>query len=208
MVRDRLRTIVFRIYAYFGTAPARPHYVERASLLVVLAAIFPAVIAYNDPSPRMRHWAVLYIRTPTGPICYHVHHHDVWIFRAAGVPIVAADDPRAVWDHSTQEVHNQRLQDLAREITRRRIILSTRTDTRSLDPGPSRSGHLAVWVVSQQPGVAFDLDTDIRLSNGVRIVVSQDAFVVSTTDGRSISFLENINIDALQRYIDLELRRD
>ncbi|MGF6884960.1 hypothetical protein ABIA39_003465 [Nocardia sp. GAS34] len=72
-------------------------------------------------------------------------------------------------------------------------------------PAIGHAWHPAVLVTGQRPGIAADHDTDIRLSNGLRIVASHDAFVLSTTDGRRLSFLDNVDIDDTHEFLDFTL---
>ncbi|SUE27746.1 Uncharacterised protein [Nocardia farcinica] len=94
-------------------------YRERANLLVVLASLWPAVLAYNDP--RMRGCAVLYIATPCGQVSYHIVDRDLPLFFAVGVPVVRADDPRARWDGSTKGDCHHRLQRAATDLAERTL---------------------------------------------------------------------------------------
>lgn len=83
-------------------------YRERAALVAFLAAVFPAVIASNDPEEP--DWPVIYITTPAGQMTWHLSPGDLDLFQH--VDQVAADDPRAQWDRHTTAEKYQRLEEL------------------------------------------------------------------------------------------------
>ncbi|WP_280426808.1 hypothetical protein [Nocardia carnea] len=125
-------------------------YVERSSMLAVLAAIWPAVLATNDP--EMPGCAILYIATPNGQISYHIHDRDLPIFHAANVEVVAADDPRARWDHSGKEEHNRRLQKTAADLAH-----SCRYSYRWTDTGTGHVLHAYAATASDARILTADL---------------------------------------------------
>lgn len=93
----------------------RPVYRERARLVAVLAALFPAVWAYSDPAAP--EWPVVYVDIPQGQCSWHLSAEDLDLF--GHVPQVAPDDPRARWDGHTTDEKYQRLAGLARASTGR-----------------------------------------------------------------------------------------
>lgn len=86
-------------------------YRERAALVAHLAALYPAVMAYNDT--EVPTWPVVYIDTPRGQLSWHINPLDLDLF--THVTVVAADDSGAVWDAHTTEEKYQRLMDLTRD---------------------------------------------------------------------------------------------
>ncbi len=84
----------------------RGYYLERAYLLALLATFVPAVISYSDAT-RWPSLAVLCLRTPAGRLYWHLNPRDLWLF--PHVPLVPADDPRAIWDHSHKRDHFRRI---------------------------------------------------------------------------------------------------
>ncbi|MFC7344887.1 NUDIX domain-containing protein [Saccharopolyspora griseoalba] len=92
----------------------RELYRERAHLVAVLAAQFPARIAYNDP--REPTLPVLYLDTTAGQVSYHLNPEDVALF--GHVPVVDGDISSAVWDRHNKATALQRLRQLAQLETR------------------------------------------------------------------------------------------
>ncbi|MEV7389595.1 hypothetical protein [Streptomyces sp. NPDC091215] len=73
-------------------------YRERAHLVALLAALYPAHIGYTDPAAI--NWLVVTIETPTGQMSWHIAERDRDLFEHVRlVPSV-----HNVWDgHSTEE---------------------------------------------------------------------------------------------------------
>lgn len=82
-------------------------YRERAQLVALLAALYPATLAYNDPTAP--EWAVVYVDLPTGQASWHVAPADVELFAH-----VHRDDSHE-WDGHTTEEKYQRIAELADE---------------------------------------------------------------------------------------------
>nr|WP_157529412.1 hypothetical protein [Kibdelosporangium sp. MJ126-NF4]CEL23360.1 hypothetical protein [Kibdelosporangium sp. MJ126-NF4]CTQ96904.1 hypothetical protein [Kibdelosporangium sp. MJ126-NF4] len=81
----------------------RELYRERARLVAFLAALYPAVRSSNDPHDDR---TVVYIKTPTGQMSWHIDPADVRLF--AHVPAVPGDDARARWDgHTTDQKYTR-----------------------------------------------------------------------------------------------------
>lgn len=83
-------------------------YTERAHLVAYLAAQHPAVLAYSDPDEP--DWPVITVATPAGQMSWHLSPDDLDL--VAHVPLVSADDPRAVWDGHTTPDKYERLRAL------------------------------------------------------------------------------------------------
>jgi hypothetical protein len=91
----------------------RRAYEDRAVLLAVLAAIYPARLCANDP--EWPDWPVLYIDIPTGQVSWHINPDDTHLFRHAHH--IAPNAPGApVWDGHTREERNDRLTALVRSL--------------------------------------------------------------------------------------------
>ncbi|MBP2703531.1 hypothetical protein JOL79_06925 [Microbispora sp. RL4-1S] len=92
-------------------------YRERARLVAFLAAVFPAVIAYNDEqSPE---WPVVYVDTPCGQLSWHIAERDLYLFEH--VQRVDGGDVRAAWDgHNTGEKYVRLQQLVERTVLRER----------------------------------------------------------------------------------------
>lgn len=91
------------------SAEVRELYRERAHLVAVLAALYPARIAYNDP--REPALPVLYLHTKAGQVSYHLNPDDLDLF--GHVPVV--DGERSVftaWDGHDKATALQRLRRL------------------------------------------------------------------------------------------------
>jgi len=79
-------------------------YRERAHLVAHLASLYPSVLV--ESAPDAPDWAIVYVDLPTGQASWHIATRDLPLF--AGVQVVPADDPRAVWDqHSTAEKYRR-----------------------------------------------------------------------------------------------------
>lgn len=89
-------------------ARVRAAYRDRAQVLAVLAAIYPAVIARNDPEQPT--YPVLYLDTLAGQLSWHIAPEDMPLF--ARVPIVYMHDARARWDGHTTEQKDARMAQL------------------------------------------------------------------------------------------------
>ena len=84
-------------------------YRERAALVAHLAAVYPSVIAYNDPSEP--DWPVIYVDTPQGQLSWHLAKDDLDLF--AHVPVVEPD--AVAWDGHDTPTKYQRLAFLTAE---------------------------------------------------------------------------------------------
>lgn len=93
-------------YEYFNVL-LKDVFTERTRLLAFFTTMNPAVIAYNDKDTP--EWPVLYVKTPTGQMTWHIAAHDMHLLNH--VPIVAKDDERAQWDGHTSEEKYKRLQE-------------------------------------------------------------------------------------------------
>ncbi|MFD6401137.1 hypothetical protein [Nocardia sp. NPDC060249] len=86
------------------TSKARELYNERAALISVLASLFPAAIAYNDPkAPDV---PVIYIDSPCGQLSWHINPAHLRTHFAA-VPTVAPHSIR--WDGASKDVVLERV---------------------------------------------------------------------------------------------------
>jgi hypothetical protein len=75
-------------------------YRERAQLVALLAAIYPASWNYSDPDEP--EWAVVYVGLPTGQASWHVHADDMGLFSHV------RRDNATRWDgHSTEEKYRR-----------------------------------------------------------------------------------------------------
>lgn len=83
-------------------------YRERAHFVALLACRYPSVIAYNDPDEP--DWPIIYIRSPTGQMSWHISPADLDLFRH--VRRVHSEDPAARWDGHTTDDKYQRLVNL------------------------------------------------------------------------------------------------
>jgi hypothetical protein len=71
-------------------------YRERAHLVAHLAAIYPSVIGYSDPTEP--DWAVVYVKTAEGQMSWHISPDDMDLF--GHVP----HGDLVTWDgHTTEE---------------------------------------------------------------------------------------------------------
>lgn len=84
-------------------------YRERAHLVALVAAMYPAVLSYSDPDEP--EWPVLYVRSPAGQLSWHINKDDLDLF--SHVPVVDPDDARAQWDTHTTEEKYRRVAELA-----------------------------------------------------------------------------------------------
>jgi len=94
-------------------------YRERAQLLALLAAHYPAVLA---PAPDVEEpgWQILYLDLAGRQCSWHIAPADAAV--VATVPQVDADDPRAAWDgHSTEEKY-RRIAERIGEMWRQRAV--------------------------------------------------------------------------------------
>ena len=87
-------------------------YRERAHLVAFLAAVYPAVLAANDPQEP--DWPIVYVTTPRGQLTWHLSPADLNLFKH--VPRVDNDDLRAQWDGHTTEKKYQRLEHLVSDV--------------------------------------------------------------------------------------------
>lgn len=98
--------------AALGEDQLRPVYRERAQLLALIAAHYPAVLAYSDPSePEL---PVLTLTTPAGQATWHLNPDDLDLF--AHVRLVSAEQAPA-WDGHTSVQKYQRLAYLVAALT-------------------------------------------------------------------------------------------
>jgi hypothetical protein len=82
-------------------AELRNVYRERAHLVAHLAALYPSVVAYSDPSTP--NWPVVTVQTVAGQMCWHIAPDDTELFDLLG-----DDDDAPVWDgHSTDEKYQR-----------------------------------------------------------------------------------------------------
>lgn len=107
-------TQVLRYIAAAHNSPAEPTleeqfdaaYRERAHLVALLAALYPAHIGYTDPAAI--DWLVVTIETPTGQMSWHIAERDRDLFEHVRlVPAV-----HNVWDGHTTEEKYRRLREL------------------------------------------------------------------------------------------------
>jgi hypothetical protein len=76
--------------------PVRAVYRERAHLVAHLAACYPSVIGYTDPSEP--EWAVVIVMMPTGQAAWHISPGDMDLFGHVD------RTEENLWDgHSTEE---------------------------------------------------------------------------------------------------------
>ncbi|MGW1998438.1 hypothetical protein [Embleya sp. NPDC001921] len=80
-------------------------YRERAHLVAHLTALHPAVLVASAPDAP--EWAIAYVDLPTGQASWHIAVRDLPLF--ADVAVVAADDPRAIWDRHASDEKYRRL---------------------------------------------------------------------------------------------------
>lgn len=111
------------------TEALRTAYTERATLIALLAALYPSGWDYSDP--EYPDWPVVYIDLPTGQASWHIHPDDWWIF--ANVE----RRHNAQWDgHSTDEKY-QRIRHLIAAIeagTQPRILREPVLHSAELQP--------------------------------------------------------------------------
>ncbi len=73
-------------------------YRERAALVAVLAALYPAVYSYNDP--KQPDWLVVYIQSSKGQLSWHISPEDLDLFKH----IKEVPPEEVIWDgHTTEE---------------------------------------------------------------------------------------------------------
>jgi len=74
-------------------------YRERAQLVALLAAIYPAAIA---PAPDFEGWSIVYVDLPTGQASWHISVADLELFEHV------AKRTHVAWDgHSTEEKYRR-----------------------------------------------------------------------------------------------------
>ncbi|WP_406444493.1 hypothetical protein OHB14_36580 [Streptomyces sp. NBC_01613] len=86
-------------------------YRERAHLVALLAAHYPAVIA-SAPDVKEPGWQIIYLRIGTWQASWHIAPRDADLFTR--VEHVAASDPRAQWDGHTTDQKYTRIRSHAR----------------------------------------------------------------------------------------------
>jgi hypothetical protein len=94
--------------------PFRAVYRDRAHLLPLLAALFPAVMSMDVADQERPD--VLYLDTPRGQLSWHIDPADLPLFD--GIERVAPTDPRAQWDGHTTDEKNERLRQLAADLAK------------------------------------------------------------------------------------------
>lgn len=78
-------------------------YRERAALVAHLAAVYPSVIAYNDPAEP--DWPVIYLDTPQGQLSWHLAPDDLDLFGHVRISTVPGE---IRWDgHDTPEKYRR-----------------------------------------------------------------------------------------------------
>jgi hypothetical protein len=99
---------LWRSAAYQHARERDGAYRERAQLVALLAALYPAVLApaadVDEPG-----WQILYLTLPTGQASWHIHPRDADLY--GHVQQVPSDDERAQWDGHTTEEKYQRIAD-------------------------------------------------------------------------------------------------
>lgn len=106
-------------------------YRERAALVALLAAQYPAVIV-SDGDPQTPGWSLIYVDTPHGQMSWHLSPDDLDLF--AHVPTV---DDGPTWDGHTTEEKYQRLAALTAEVaaTGTPLMRSAHGDPQVVRPG-------------------------------------------------------------------------
>lgn len=104
------------------TARERELYRERAHLLGLIAAHYPAVLV--ETAPDLPAYALLLVDTPHGQITRHINPRDLDLM--AHVPRVDTDDPRAQWDGASTWLTHVRLRNLAADVASSRPNGATR----------------------------------------------------------------------------------
>jgi hypothetical protein len=113
------RQLLARLAELEQEAPERAEYERRAVVLALWlkARAYlghqPAVIAYNDETPGMQGWPVMYVNHPYGQATWHVHPLDLHLF-LPWVPIVEREDARARWRTQTAAAEVDQLGTLLR----------------------------------------------------------------------------------------------
>lgn len=80
--------------------------------MAFLAASYPSVVSYSDPSAP--EWPVVYVDTPQGQMSWHLSEYDLDLF--THVPLVTSDDPAVQWDGHTVGQKYDRLARLTDEV--------------------------------------------------------------------------------------------
>ncbi|MGW5220956.1 hypothetical protein ACWEQA_24115 [Nocardia sp. NPDC004085] len=100
---------------------------------------------------------------------------------------------------------------LAREMTTEREQLTGQPVTEIVDTvgvlldAWLRAGRPTVLVTSIRPSPLAEHDTEIELSNGIRILAAADGVLVTTIDHRVLSFLDVIDPDQDHDHLDLAI---
>lgn len=80
-------------------------YRERAHLIALLAALYPAVMTHV-PDADEDGWGLVFLDLPTGQASWHIAPRDADLVQH--VELVGQDDPRAQWDgHATEEKYDR-----------------------------------------------------------------------------------------------------
>lgn len=86
--------------------PLNAAYRERAHLVALLAAIYPAEFCEN-PDPDYEDWPIIYVQLPTGQASWHISPNDTDLF--SGIKF----GTDAEWDGHTTEAKYERIDKLA-----------------------------------------------------------------------------------------------
>ncbi|MGY2116647.1 hypothetical protein ACW9HR_22305 [Nocardia gipuzkoensis] len=81
-----------------------------------------------------------------------------------------------------------------------------RLEVDELNRGWMKAGCPAIGVMSITPGAGSERDTEIVLSNGLRLLVNQTGVLLSDSCGRHLYFLDAINPEDGHDHLDLQLR--
>lgn len=100
---------------------------------------------------------------------------------------------------SAEELMAARAEALQRDLTSIRLEVLARTR------GWFDAGCPSIRIVSLTPGAGSEFDTEIVLSNGLRLLASPTGVLLSDTRGRLLYFLDLFNREEGQEILDLEL---
>lgn len=89
-------------------------YRERAHLVALLAAQYPAVLVYGA-DPDEPEWPVLFVDLPTGQASWHISPDDLDLFAHVG-PRRASDPDAPQWDGHTTAEKYERIDRLTAEV--------------------------------------------------------------------------------------------
>lgn len=84
-------------------------YRERAHLVALLAAIYPAEL-HENPDPGYDNWPIVMVQTPAGQMGWHLSPHDVDLFDHVRF------DATIEWDNHTTDEKYARMRQLTAQL--------------------------------------------------------------------------------------------